>query len=338
MNDLFLKALHCENKGPRPPVWLMRQAGRYMPSYRALREKYSFMEMCHHVDLIEEITHLPINAFGFDAAILFSDILMIAEALGVGLHFEEGVGPIIERPLRTQQEVAHLPPPDMGKLQFVSEGIKRLKKSLKVPLIGFCGAPFTVASYMIEGKSSRDLKRTKQWMYSDEESFHQLLSIIANWSIAYLQMQADAGVDAIQIFDSWANYLDHSSFCTFSLAYQKKILDGIAAKKVPTILYCRGSSVFAPLMAGIGPQGISLDWNCRLKDMRNVVPSSIALQGNLDPDVLLAPEKKIRLATRALLEDMRGDAGFIFNLGHGITPDVQEASVKILVECIKEFR
>ncbi len=333
-NDLLIRALECRNES-RPPVWLMRQAGRHLASYRALRQKYSFLEMCHHPDLIAEVTLLPIQAYSVDAAILFSDILVVPEALQVGVRFEDQVGPIIERPITHAGEIAALPEPhDLSALNFVQEGIKRLKPQLNVPLIGFCGAPFTVASYMIEGKTSRDFKKTKRWMLNDPKGFHQLLRKIADWSIAYLNLQIDAGVEALQIFDSWANTLAYRQFQEFSLGYLDYILKGLKTP-VPVILFCRGSSVFAPQLASIQPRGIGLDWNCSLSYMRRLIPSSIALQGNLDPDLLYAPLPKIKEEVNWLLDEMEGDKGFIFNLGHGIFPDVSEEAVRTLVECIQ---
>jgi len=335
-NDLFLKALQCKNDSGRPPIWIMRQAGRYMPQYRKIREKHSFLEMCHTPEIATEITLQPIREFNMDAAILFSDILVIPEALGVGLQFIESRGPVIERPIRTKQDVEQLPNADVRtKLHYVSEAIRLLKPELKVPLIGFCGAPFTVASYMIEGESSRDLKRTKQWMLRDPNGFHSLLQRLADDSIEYLNMQIDAGVDAIQIFDSWANFLGANQFREFSLEYLNKILRGI--KKTPTILFCRGSSVFAKDLASILPSGISLDWNADLQRVRKEVPTGVALQGNLDPDILYGSKNVIEREVNRLLSDMKDDPGYIFNLGHGIKPDMSVESVRTLVECVQNY-
>ena len=336
-NRLLIEALHCRNKS-RPPVWLMRQAGRYMPEYRALRTKYSFLEMCHQPELIAEITQQPIRAFGMDAAILFSDILVIPEALKVGLRFDEGIGPIIERPIGSAVDVANLPKVDMREaLNYVVQGIRLLRPSLNVPLIGFCGAPFTLASYMIEGKSSRDLRKTKQWMLRDPISFHALLDRLADDAITYLEMQVEAGVEAVQIFDSWAGVLAHSQFCEFSLAYLKKIVDKIKSK-VPVIIFCKGASVFAPDLVKANPNAISVDWNARLSNLRPMIPSSIALQGNLDPDLLYSPIPHLKREVKALLDSMKGDAGYIFNLGHGITPEVPVEAVKELVAYVKGYQ
>jgi uroporphyrinogen decarboxylase len=229
-------------------------------------------------------------------------------------------------------------PPDVARLKFVAQGIRQLKSQLQVPLIGFCGAPFTVASYMIEGKSTRDLKNTKKWMLSDPQGFHSLLKKISDWTSAYLQLQIEAGVDALQIFDSWANTLAHHQFCSFSLAYMQSLLHAIRPSQIPTILFCRGSSVFAPLLAQLQPAGIGLDWNCQMTHMRQIIPCPIALQGNLDPDILYAPRSKIKEEVQRLLEEMEGDPGFVFNLGHGIAPDVSEQAVKTLIECVKRKR
>lgn len=335
MNDLLLKALQCKNKD-RPPIWIMRQAGRYLPEYRAIRSRYSFLEMCHTPELIAEVTQLPIRLLDMDAAILFADILLIPEALNVGLHFEEGQGPIIDRPVRTPQDIDRLPHIDISeKLHYVAKGIHILKPDLKVPLIGFCGAPFTVASYMIEGASSRDFKRTKQWMLRDPESFHRLLKLITTCTIDYLKMQIHAGVAAIQVFDSWAHVLGHQQFREFSLAYMKQIADAIRPTKIPLILYCRGSSIFASQLAEATPAAISLDWQADITQMRPTVPQSIALQGNLDPDILYADSKTIQKEAKRLLKGMKNDQGYIFNLGHGIHPDTPVEAVKTLIECVK---
>lgn len=334
-DQLLLSALRCENLS-RPPVWLMRQAGRHLAAYRLLRQKYSFLEMYQEPDLITQVTLLPIEAYDVDAAILFSDILAIPDAMGLGLRFEENIGPVFERPIQTVEAIKQLPEPDMSRLNFVLEGIKQIKARLAKPLIGFCGAPFTVASYMIEGRSSRDFKKTKQWLFNEPASFHLLLKKIADWSIAYLQLQIDAGANAVQIFDSWANALAYPQFREFSLAYLDYILKGIDRSGVPVILFCRGSSVFAPELAEVNPQAIGVDWNCNLRDVRSRIGYPIALQGNLDPDILYAPLPKIREEVEKLLSAMQGDKGFIVNLGHGVAPDVAEKSVRTLVECVQQ--
>ena len=307
-----------------------------MPQYRAIRSKYSFLEMCHDPEIAAEITLLPVRLLGVDAAILFSDILVVADALGVGLRFEDKRGPIIERPLNTPQDVDALPKPDIkNSLKFVGDTIRLLRPQLKVPLLGFCGAPFTVASYMIEGGSSRDLKKTKQWMLQEPVSFHKLLDHIADCTIEYMNLQVEAGVHAIQIFDSWAHVLAHGQFLEFSLHYLKKMMQGLKNRKIPIILFCRGSSVFAAEMATLNPAAISLDWNAHIGKIRSCVPSNIALQGNLDPDILYAPHGLLKKEVRKMLRSMKGDKGYIFNLGHGIHPDVSMDAVKLLVDLVQ---
>ena len=335
MSSLFLDALNCRNRG-RPPVWMMRQAGRYMPEYRALRAKHTFLEMCHTPELAAQITLQPISYFQMDAAILFSDILVIPEAMGVGLRFDDGIGPIIEKPVRTNHDVDQLPRHNLTEsLSYVSKAISLLTPELKVPLIGFSGAPFTVASYMIEGGSSKDFKKTKQWMMRDPEGFHKLLEIICDHTLAYLKLQAASGVQALQIFDSWAHVLSYPHFKEFSLTYLKRLVDGLKETNIPVILFCRGSSVFAEELSQITPAGISIDWNADITQLRKTIPSSVALQGNLDPDCLYAPPAKLQKEVKRILDGMKGDPGFIFNLGHGIFPDVPVESVKLVVETVK---
>lgn len=337
-DSLLINALNCKNHTNRPPVWLMRQAGRYMPEYRKIREKHSFLEMCHTPEVATEVTLQPIKAFGMDAAILFSDILVIPEALRVGLRFDDGIGPIIEAPLNKAADVDALPDIDVNDaLSFVTKAIHLLKRELKIPLLGFAGAPFTVASYMIEGRSSRTLLKTKKWMLHDPDSFHRLLDKVAECTIDYLNMQIEAGVDAIQIFDSWALYLSSTHFEAYSLNYLKKICEGIKDKTVPIILFCRGSSSFGERLSSINPHAISVDWNADLATMRRGIPSSVALQGNLDPDILHAPFDVLKREVTALLNKMKGDPGYIFNLGHGITPDISPDAVKVLVDTVKNY-
>lgn len=335
MDSLLLQALQCKNT-KRPPVWLMRQAGRYMPAYRALREKYSFLEMCHQPELIADVTMLPIDAFGMDAAILFSDILMIPEALQVGLTFEEKKGPVIARPLSTAEDVKALPAFDVAEsLHFVAKGIACVKERLRVPLIGFCGAPFTVASYLIEGGSSRDLRKTKKWLLNDPQSFHELLSTLTRHSIAYLKMQIQAGVAAVQVFDSWTQMLAPTQLREFSFSYLKQIVDAIQPLGVPVIVFGKGFGPNIQELAAIRPTAISVDWGSDLKSLRRSLPAGIALQGNLDPDILHAPKERLRAEVNALLDAMQGDSGYIFNLGHGIHPETSMEHVRTLVETVQ---
>jgi uroporphyrinogen decarboxylase len=335
MDTRLLDALAGRNRS-RPPVWLMRQAGRYMPEFRAIRKKYSFMEVCRNPELAAEVTRLPIDMFGMDAAILFSDILVILEALHIPFHFQESVGPVIDRPIRSLQELQQLPPWDVeNTLQYVADAIKLLRADLQVPLLGFCGAPFTIASYVIEGGQSKDLLRTKRWMFNDPVGFHQLLQTITDATLAYLKLQIKAGVHAIQIFDTWAMHLARSQFLQFSCPYQQQLVDLVKSSHLPVILYCRGSSVFAQDMAALKPSCVSVDWQADLRDVSQVLPEGIALQGNLDPDLLYAPLPTLKNEINCLLDTMRGHHGYVFNLGHGIKPDVPVEAVRCLVDTVQ---
>lgn len=334
MPNLLVDALKCRNHG-RPPVWFMRQAGRYLPEYRQLRSKHSFLDLCHTPELIVEVTKMPIDIIGFDAAILFSDILLIPEALGLNLKFTEE-GPLFENPIAEAADIEALKSVEMKEaMPFVKKGIETLVKELSVPLIGFSGAPFTLASYMIEGKSSKDFKKTKKWMLNDPKSFHQLLDKLSNAVISSLNMQIDAGVSAVQIFDSWAWILSDSHFLDCSIKYLKKILAGIKNRNIPVIFFCRGSSAFAPIIAAAEPNAISVDWNANLKILRSQIPSHIAIQGNLDPDLLYAPKDELKRLVQSKLNEMAHDKGYVFNLGHGIHPDTPVDSVKFIVDFIK---
>ena len=335
-NDKLLKALKGESRGA-PPVWLMRQAGRYLPEYRKIREKHSFMQMCKTPELVAEITEQPLRRFGFDAAILFSDILVIPDALNLGLSFEEGRGPVFSNPLRSAADIAKLPTIQIKEsLEYVFSAIRLLKSTLEVPLLGFAGAPFTVASYMIEGGSSKDLRKTKQWMLRDPESFHQLLDLLADYTIEYLTAQHEAGVNAIQVFESWAQMLAYPQVKEFSLPYLKKIIEALKAKNIQTVLFARGSSLLAQELAAIQPTGISVDWNGDLSSIRSSLGNKIALQGNLDPEVLLSPSSIVRQEVKKILAQMKNDPAYIFNLGHGILPDTPIDSVAALVDTVRE--
>lgn len=335
INSLLLDALKCQNNAHRPPVWLMRQAGRYMKEYHSYRSRYSFLEMVHTPEIAAAVTMQPVDALGVDAAILFSDILVIPEALGLGLHFDEGIGPIIDNTIKTPQDIDALPHIDVeDSFDYTAKAMHILKQSLKIPLLGFCGAPFTLASYMIEGRSSRDLKKTKQWMLEKPKDFHRLLDKLATISIEYLKMQIKAGANAVQIFDSWANFLGHRQFKEFSLYYLNKIVDALKDTHIPTILFCRGSSLWAEELATTKASAISIDWNGDLAHIRKKVPN-IALQGNLDPDILCGPKDSLEKEVKSLLESMKHDKGYVFNLGHGVLPHTPVDNVKRMIEIIK---
>ena len=315
----LLRSLNCENFNERPPVWIMRQAGRYLPEYQVIRQKYSLEEMFRTPELIYTITKQPLDILDVDAAILFADILHVPLTLGCDVTFPGKKWPVVTLPNKLQVK------PVEEVLGFVREGIQLLKQDLSKPLIGFCGGPFTVMKYM----------KGKQWLYSHPEEAHRLLQTITDQSIAYLKMQVEAGIDAIQVFESWANTLSIQDFCHFALPYLKQIVQ--AFPEVPMLLFARGSCYLVDELASIQPRGISFDWLRPLFEMRQKIPSTMALQGNLDPEILYAPIETIQKETQKLLLSMEGDPGFIVNLGHGILPDIPVDHVRCFVDTVKEF-
>jgi uroporphyrinogen decarboxylase len=339
MNTLFLDAAFSKQT-ERPPVWMMRQAGRFMPEYWEIKNKYSFLEMCKTPELAADVTMLPVDLLGIDAAILFSDILVTAEAMGGDLSFTQGVGPRFSNPVRNAQDVDNLNVDVLDKLQYVADAIKVIQQRLNgsIPLIGFAGAPFTVMSYLVEGGSSKDFKATKLLMHNHPDIAHKLLAKIAKVTVDYLNLQIAAGVNAIQIFDSWALALSWNDYQEFSHRYIQEIIANLNRKDVPVISFCKGSSVFAPIMAEAKPDVISVDWNADLLNIKQALPAGIAVQGNLDPHILYADQAVIKKTILQLFERMRGENGFIFNLGHGIMPDIPFANVKYAIEVVKEFR
>lgn len=317
----FLAALNNQNQG-RPPVWLMRQAGRYLPEYKQLRKNHSLLEMFLSPDLIAEVTLMPIKRFDMDASILFSDILMVARGMGLNLDFEEGpkVTPSIDSENWKSFQW------DLDPLTPVFEGIAKIKARSSTPLIGFCGGPFTVSTYLIPPEIRQN------WMREDAQSFTAFLDRLTEHSIAYLQAQVAAGVDAIQVFDSWASLLNEKEWEKWSLAPLKKM---IQALNIPAIVFMRGSGRRAEKIAEIRPAAISLDWECRLKEIRQKV--YLPLQGNLDPSLLLRPVDEVREEVHKILEEMQGDPGFIFNLGHGVLPTTSVNAVQALVNAVKNI-
>ncbi len=339
MNNLLLDAAFSKPT-PRPPVWMMRQAGRFMPQYWEIKNKYSFLEMCKTPEIAADVTMLPVDLLDMDAAILFSDILVTAEAMGGDLSFTQGIGPRFANPVRIVKDIEKLETEVSDKLQYVADAIKVIQQRLnrKIPLIGFAGAPFTVMSYLVEGGSSKDFKLTKLMLHNEPELAHRLLAKIAKVTADYLNLQIAAGVNAVQIFDSWAQALSWDDYTEFSHRYIVEIISKLNRTNIPVISFCKGSSVFAPLMAEAKPDIISLDWNVDLLDMKKRLPKEVAVQGNLDPHILYADKKVIKERIHHLFERMRGENGFIFNLGHGIMPDIPFDNVKYAVEVIKEFR
>jgi uroporphyrinogen decarboxylase len=337
MNDLLLKALLCEEV-IRPPVWLMRQAGRYMPQYRELRKKHTLWELFHDSQLASEVTCQPLTFLGVDAAILFSDILIIAESLGLTVAFPDQGGPRVEPAIHTAAQVDALPYiPVEESLGVVFETIRLVKQRSSVPLIGFSGGPFTVASYFIDSVGHGEFKRTKAWMLEDPKSFHALLSKITLATIAYLKQQVKAGADALQVFDSWASVLDEEQFQTFCVPYLQQIVTALKETNVPVILFCRSSSLRAEALSEIRPSAISFDWHHSMADLRKKVPQGIAVQGNFNPEFLKLPQEEIAASVKAVLTEMAGARGYIVNLGHGVTPDIPFDNVRRFVDTVKEF-
>ncbi|GGH16259.1 uroporphyrinogen decarboxylase [Sphingobacterium alkalisoli] len=337
-NDLLIRAA-LSQQTERPPVWMMRQAGRFMPQYWEIKNKYSFLEMCKTPEIAADVTMLPVDLLGIDAAILFSDILVTAEAMGGDLSFEQGIGPRFSNPVRSVADAESLSTDCLDKLQYVADAIKVIQQRLNgtIPLIGFAGAPFTILSYLVEGGSSKDFKLTKLLLNNEPQLAHAILQKIADVTVDYLNMQIVAGVNAVQLFDSWALALSWNDYQEFSHRYNKYILSRIH-RTVPVISFCKGSSVFAPIMAEANPDVISVDWNADLKNIKNMLPEGIAVQGNLDPFVLYAEKEVIKRKILQLFERMRGENGFIFNLGHGIMPDIPFDNVKYAIDVVKEFR
>jgi len=318
---------------------MMRQAGRFMKEYWAIKNKYSFLEMCKTPEIAADVTMLPVDLLGVDAAILFSDILVTGEAMGGQLSFEQGVGPRFANPVRTHADAEALRTDVLDKLQYVGDAIRVIQQRLqgRIPLIGFAGAPFTVLSYLVEGGSSRDFKRTKLLLNNEPELAHLILQKIADVTVGYLNMQIATGVNAVQLFDSWAQALSWDDYQTFAHSYNAQIISKLDRKDIPVISFCKGSSVFAPLMAEAGPDVVSVDWNADLRNVKAGLPQGVAVQGNLDPFVLYADKAVIREKILQLFERMRGQDGFIFNLGHGIMPDIPFDNVKYAIEVVKEF-
>ncbi len=337
---VFLKAANSEIT-ERPPVWMMRQAGRFMKEYWDIKNKYSFLEMCKTPEIAADVTMLPIDLLDVDAAILFSDILVTAEAMGGQLSFEAGVGPLFANPVKNESDIDNLLIDGTEeRLNYVAEAIKVIQQRLNgtKPLIGFAGAPFTVMSYLIEGGSSKDFKKTKLFIHNHSHLAHKLLQKIADVTVAYLNMQIAAGINALQLFDSWALALSWDDYNEFSHQYNKYIISKLNRKGIPVISFCKGSSVFAPLMAEANPDVISVDWNADLLTIKKSLPANIAVQGNLDPFLLYADKKVIKDRIHRLFDRMKGTPGFIFNLGHGIMPDIPFDNVKFAIDTVKEYR
>ena len=329
----------------RTPIWVMRQAGRYLPEYRATRKKAGdFLTLCKSSDLACEVTLQPLERFDLDAAILFSDILTIPDAMGLGLHFVEGEGPKFSHPLSSLAEINQLTKPDVSKdLSYVSEAVSVIKKNLKgrVPLIGFTGSPWTLATYMVEGGSSKTFSKVKGLMYENPKHMHQLLDVLADTIIDYLNSQIEAGADSVMIFDTWGGLLNKASYENFSLMYMSKIVAGInrnsEGKTIPVTLFTKGGSAWLEQIAATGCDAVGIDWTVEIGEAERRVGSKVALQGNLDPSVLYASAEVIKSEAHKILDQFQGSTGHVFNLGHGITPDVNPESMKALVDAVHSY-
>ena len=330
----FLNAL---NQQPiaRRPVWLMRQAGRYLPEYRKLRAQTpDFVTFCKTPALCCEATLQPLRRFDLDAAIIFSDILTVVDAMGLDLQYLAGEGPVVFDPVRNEKDLARLQPVE-DKLQYVADAVSVTKKELSVPLIGFAGSPWTVATYMVEGGSSKIFKEIKTMMYAQPKVLHALLQKLTDVTIDYLNMQIDAGADAIQIFDSWGGVLNEPCYQAFSLDYMQKILAGLK-KPVPTILFTKGGGQWLELMGKTDATALGLDWTTDLAQAKNRIGQQKTLQGNLDPFALFGSKQEIAQQVKSICKVYGQETGHIFNLGHGINKDTPIESVQLVVDTIRE--
>lgn len=339
MNTTFLKACRGEEVS-YTPVWIMRQAGRYLPDYHKVRDKVSFLTLCKSPDLAAEVTVQPVDIIGVDAAILFSDILIPLEAMGLELEFRERQGPVFPSPVRDKNAVDRLVVPDPEeKLGFVMETIRILRRELenKVPLIGFSGAPFTLATYVIEGGSSKSFFLTKKMMFSAPDLYADLLNKITDCTISYLKAQAAAGAQALQIFDSWAGALAPCDFESFALPYVQRIIREIKDTGVPIIYFANNGATLLDLAKTSGADVLGLDWRINIDDAVKRLGPDISVQGNLDPCALLLPPDKLEKRVSRILEQAKGARGHIFNLGHGILPETPPENARYMVETVQRL-
>ena len=343
-NDRFIKAL-LRQPVDRTPVWMMRQAGRYLPEYRATRAQAGdFMSLCKNTELACEVTLQPLERYELDAAILFSDILTIPDAMGLGLYFEEGEGPKFRKPVRTEADIEKLEVINTASdLAYVTDAVTMIRRELngRVPLIGFSGSPWTLATYMIEGQSSRDFARAKTMLYTQPELIHQLLEKLALSVIDYLNAQIRAGAQVVQIFDTWGGALSHAAYQEFSLAYMEKIVANLTThadgRAVPVILFTKGGGHWLEAMADSGCHALGLDWTVDIGSARGRVGDKVAPQGNMDPAVLRADPATIEREVASILTSYGDNPGHIFNLGHGITPDIDPANAKVFIDAVHKF-
>lgn len=342
-NDTFLRAL-LKQPVEHTPVWMMRQAGRYLPEYRATRAQAGdFLSLCKNTELATEVTIQPLERFDLDAAILFSDILTIPDAMGLGLYFAEGEGPKFERPIRTEADVAALQVADMDKLRYVTDAVSSIRKALngRVPLIGFSGSPFTLACYMIEGGGSKEFRLIKTMMYQRPDLLHKILDVLADSVIVYLNAQIAAGAQAVQIFDTWGGALSHVAYREFSLRYMQKIVAGLTreaeGRQVPVIAFTKGGGLWLEAMADIGVDALGLDWTVDLGTARGRVGHKVTLQGNFDPMALFGTPESIEQEVARILAEFGSGNGHVFNLGHGINQHTNPEHAKVLIDAVHKL-
>ncbi len=343
-NDRLLRAL-LRQPVDKTPVWMMRQAGRYLPEYRATRAKAgSFMDLCRTPELACEVTLQPLARFPLDAAILFSDILTIPDAMGLGLYFGDGEGPKFHRPIRCQSDVAALGVPDPEEdLRYVMDAVRLIRRELchRVPLIGFSGSPWTLATYMVEGEGSKQFARVKGLLFDEPDVLHDLLAKLADAVIAYLNAQIAAGAQAVMLFDTWGGVLAPDNYQRFSLAYMQRIVDGLtrefAGHRIPVVLFTKGGGQWLEVMAGSGCDALGVDWTTDIGEARERVGQKVALQGNLDPCVLYASPEVIRNAVGKVLESYGAGSGHVFNLGHGIHPEIPPEHAAAMITAVHEL-
>jgi len=343
-NDRFLRAL-LRQPVDVTPVWMMRQAGRYLPEYRATRARAgSFLDLCKNPDLACEVTLQPLDRYPLDAAILFSDILTVPDAMGLGLYFAEGEGPKFERPLRSEADIRRLAAPDPEQaLGYVSAAVRVIRKALdgRVPLIGFAGSPWTLATYMVEGGASKEYAHVKGMLFDRPDLLHQVLAVTADAVTAYLNAQVSAGAQALMVFDTWGGILSPQCYREFSLQYMARIVDGLTreaqGRKVPAVLFTKGGGQWLEAMAETGCDALGLDWTTSLTDARRRVGHQVALQGNLDPCVLYASPERIRVEVARVLDEFGAGPGHVFNLGHGIHQHVDPSHAGAMIEAVHDL-
>lgn len=337
-NDLFLRALKGETV-PRPPVWMMRQAGRYLPEFMEIREKYDFFTRCRTPELASEITVQPIRRYGMDAAILFSDILVVPQAMNITVEMKPGFGPYLPEPIRNAADLEHVVVPDVAiELGYVMEAIKMTKEKLEdeIPLIGFAGSPWTLLCYCVEGQGSKTFDKTKGLCFSDPQTAHELLQKITDTTIAYLKAKVEAGVNAVQLFDSWGGLLSPDDYRVFSWPYLQQIVTALK-DLAPVIVFAKGCWFALEEMTASGASALGVDWTCSPEFARQLTGGNITLQGNFDPARLLSPPAQIKQRVTEMIQRFGKDR-YIVNLGHGILPNIPLENAGAFIEAVKEYR